>query len=101
MQSDHDRLVAVTPPKYEASAIVGKAKANTSRAIRQRFPEIEKFYWRNEFRSVGVLLVHRRHQRSGRHALRRIPGRWTPDSSSSNGTSGSDPQCHGREPVGI
>ncbi len=45
--------MAVIPPKYAVSAIVGKIKANTSREIRQRVPWIKKVYWRNEFWSVG------------------------------------------------
>jgi putative transposase len=53
IQSDHVHLVAVIPPKHAVSAVVGKIKANTSREIRQRFPEIKKVYWRNEFWSVG------------------------------------------------
>ncbi|MBI2002946.1 MAG: IS200/IS605 family transposase [candidate division NC10 bacterium] len=53
VQSDHVHLVAVIPPKYAVSAVVGTIKANTSREIRQRFPEIKKGYWRNEFWSVG------------------------------------------------
>ena len=53
IQVDHVHLVAVIPPKYAVSAIVGKIKANTSRDIRQRFPWIKKVYWRNEFWSVG------------------------------------------------
>ncbi len=53
IQVDQVHLVAVIPPKYAVSAIVGKIKANTSREIRQRFPAIKKVYWRNEFWSVG------------------------------------------------
>ena len=53
IQVDHVHLVAVIPPKYAVSAIVGKIKANTSREIRQRFPGIKKVYWRNEFWSPG------------------------------------------------
>jgi putative transposase len=53
IQVDHVHLVAVIPPKYAVSAIVGKIKANTSREIRQRFPAIKKVYWRNEFWSGG------------------------------------------------
>lgn len=37
-------LVAVIPPKYTVSAIVGKLKANTSREIHQRFPWVKKRY---------------------------------------------------------
>ena len=47
-------VVAIVPPKYAVSNIVGQIKANTSRAIRQRFPHVKEAYWRNEFRSVGV-----------------------------------------------
>jgi REP-associated tyrosine transposase len=53
IQLDHVLLVAVIPPKDAVSAVVGKIKANTSREIRQRFPEIKKVYWRHEFWSVG------------------------------------------------
>ena len=53
IQSDHVHLVAVIPPKDAVSAVVGTIKAKTSREIRQRFPEIKKVYWRNEFWSVG------------------------------------------------
>jgi putative transposase len=53
IQLDYVHLVAVIPPKYAVSAVVGKIKANTSREIRQRFPEIKKVYWRHEFWSVG------------------------------------------------
>jgi len=45
--------VSGIPPKDAVSAIVGKIKANTSREIRHRFPEIQKVYWRNEFWSPG------------------------------------------------
>ncbi len=53
IQVDHVHLVAVIPPKYAVSALGAKIKANTSREIRQRFPEIKKVYWRHEFWSVG------------------------------------------------
>ena len=53
IQIDHVHVIAVIPPKYAVSAIVGKIKANTSREIRQRFPEIKKVYWRHEFWSPG------------------------------------------------
>ena len=54
VQVDHVHVVAVIPPKYAVSAIVGKIKANTSREIRQRFPGGKKLYWRNEFWAEGV-----------------------------------------------
>ncbi len=53
IQVDHVHVIAVIPPKYAVSAIVGKIKANTSWEIRQRFPEIKKVYWRHEFWSPG------------------------------------------------
>ncbi len=53
IQADHVHLVAVIPPKYAVSAVVGKIKANASREIRQRFPAVTKVYWRNEFWSIG------------------------------------------------
>ena len=53
IQRDHIHLVAIIPPRYSVSSIVGKIKANTSRKIRKEFPEIKKIYWRNEFWSPG------------------------------------------------
>jgi putative transposase len=53
IQGDQVHRVAVIPPKYAVSAIVGKIKANTSREIRHRFPWVKKRYWRNEFWSEG------------------------------------------------
>ena len=53
LQGDHLHLVIVIPPKYAVSAIVGTIKANTSRALRQRFPWIKQIDWRNAFWSVG------------------------------------------------
>jgi putative transposase len=53
IQVDHVHLIIVIPPKYSVSAIVGKIKANTSRAICKEFDWIKKIYWRNEFWSPG------------------------------------------------
>ena len=53
IQEDHVHMIIVIPPKYAVSAIVGKIKANTSRAIRKQFDWIKKIYWRNEFWSPG------------------------------------------------
>lgn len=53
IQLDHVHLIIVIPPKYAVSAIVGKIKANTSRAIRKEFEWIKKIYWQNEFWSPG------------------------------------------------
>ena len=55
IQVDHVHLVAVIPPTFAVSAIVGKIKANTSREIRQHFPWVKKLYWRNEFWSEGFV----------------------------------------------
>ena len=38
-KGDDGHLVAVIPPTYAVSAIVGKVKANASRAIHERFPK--------------------------------------------------------------
>ena len=53
IQVDQIHLVIVIPPKYAVSAMVGKIKAHTSRAMRQRFPWIKKIDWRNALWSVG------------------------------------------------
>jgi putative transposase len=53
IQLDPGHLVAVIPPNYAVAAVVGKIKANTSREIRQRFPEITKGSWRHACWSVG------------------------------------------------
>ena len=53
IRPDHLHRVVVIRAKDAVSAIVGKIKANTSREIRHRFPEIKKVYWRHEFWSVG------------------------------------------------
>jgi len=37
MQVDHVHLIIVIPPKFAASAEVGKTNANTRRAIRKHF----------------------------------------------------------------
>ena len=53
IQTDHVHLVAIIPPRYAVSDIVGKIKSNTSREVRQRFEWVKKMYWRNEFWSPG------------------------------------------------
>jgi len=53
VQADHVHVVAVIPPKYAVSMIVGKIKANTSREIRQRFEPVRRIYRRNVFWSPG------------------------------------------------
>ena len=38
-------MVLVIPPKYAVSSIVGKMKANLSRQLRLRYPELKRTYW--------------------------------------------------------
>src|SRR3989339_1194896 len=44
IQDDHVHLVAIIPPKYSVSSIVGKIKANTSREVRSHFAWVKKVY---------------------------------------------------------
>jgi putative transposase len=53
IQADHVHLVMVIPPKYAVSDIVGKIKANTSRALRKQFPWLQKVYWKEVVWSPG------------------------------------------------
>ena len=53
IKKDHIHLVAIIPPRYSISGIVGKIKAKTSREIRQNFEWIKKIYCRKEFWSPG------------------------------------------------
>ncbi|WP_447971879.1 IS200/IS605 family transposase [Nitrospira sp. M1] len=45
VQVDHIHVVLVIPPKYAVSSIVGKVKANVSRQLRLRYPELKRTYW--------------------------------------------------------
>ncbi|WP_447969850.1 IS200/IS605 family transposase [Nitrospira sp. M1] len=45
VQVDHIHVVLVIPPKYAVSSIVGKMKANVSRQLRLRYPELKRTYW--------------------------------------------------------
>ena len=45
VQVDHIHVVLVIPPKYAVSSIVGKMKANLSRQLRLRYPELKRTYW--------------------------------------------------------
>ena len=53
VQIDHVHVVMIVPPKYSVSSMVGKIKANSSRAIRKQFPWLKRIYWRQEFWSPG------------------------------------------------
>ena len=45
IQVDHIHVVLVIPPKYAVSVIVGKMKANLSRQLRLRYPELKRTFW--------------------------------------------------------
>jgi putative transposase len=45
VQIDHIPIVMVLPPKYAVSSIVGKMKANLSRHLRLRYPDLKRTYW--------------------------------------------------------
>ncbi len=45
VQVDHIHVVLVIPPKSAVSSIVGKMKANLSRQLRLRYPELKQTYW--------------------------------------------------------
>ena len=45
VQIDHIHMVLVIPQKYAVSSIVGKMKANVSRQLRLRYPELKRTYW--------------------------------------------------------
>ncbi len=45
VQVDHIHVVLVIPPKYAVLSIVGKMKANLSRELRLRYPELKQTYW--------------------------------------------------------
>ncbi len=45
VQVDHMHVVLVIPRKYAVSSIVGMIKANLSRQLRLRYPELKRTYW--------------------------------------------------------
>ncbi len=45
VQINHIHMVVVIPPKYAVSSIVGKMKANLSRQLGLRYPELKRTYW--------------------------------------------------------
>ena len=53
VQIDHIHVVLVIPPKYAVSSIVGKMKANLSRQLRLRYPELKQRYWGGVLWSPG------------------------------------------------
>jgi len=56
VQVDHIHVVMVIPPKYAGSSIVGKMKANLSRQLRLRYPELKGMYWGAVLWSPGFFL---------------------------------------------
>ena len=53
VQVEHVHVVLVIPPKYAVSSLVGKMKANLSRQLRLRYPELKKTYWGSVLCSPG------------------------------------------------
>jgi len=44
-QVDHVHLVLSFPPKYSIAQVVQLLKANTGRALKEKFPYLKKRYW--------------------------------------------------------
>ena len=54
VQPDHIHIVTSFPPKYSIAKIVGVMKSNTGRALRDKFPFLQKrYYGRGGIWSVG------------------------------------------------
>ena len=53
VQVDHIHVVLVIPPQYAVSSMVGKMKANLSRQLWLRYPELKRTYWGAELWSPG------------------------------------------------
>jgi len=46
METDHLHMVAVIPPKYSASDVIGKLKGKTASLLRTKFPWLKQVYWK-------------------------------------------------------
>ncbi len=46
METDHLHMVAVIPPKYAVSDVIGKLKGQTAKQLRTKFPWLKKVYWK-------------------------------------------------------
>lgn len=46
IQVDHIHIVAVIPPKYAVSDVIGKIKQSTASKMRGKFSWLEKVYWK-------------------------------------------------------
>jgi len=47
-EPDHVHLLIQYPPKVALSKLVNSLKGVSSRHLRRRFPELEKYYWRGK-----------------------------------------------------
>jgi len=45
---DHIHTVMIIPPKYAVSAVVGQLKSQTAGKLREKFPWMDKVYWREK-----------------------------------------------------
>ena len=46
METDHLHMVAVIPPKYAVSDVIGKLKGETASLLRIKFPWLKQVYWK-------------------------------------------------------
>lgn len=57
IQPDHVHVVVSFPPKYSIAQVVGLMKANTGRALREKFEFLRRRYWgRGGIWSVGYFV---------------------------------------------
>jgi putative transposase len=48
IQVDHIHLVAIIPPKYAISDVVGRIKQYTAESLRKKFVFLKKAYWKEQ-----------------------------------------------------
>ncbi|MFB5616913.1 MAG: IS200/IS605 family transposase [Nitrosopumilus sp.] len=48
-EKDHIHLLITYPPKVSVSKLVNSLKGVSSRRLKQEFPEIKQYYWKNQF----------------------------------------------------
>lgn len=46
METDHLHMVAVIPPKYAVSSVIGRLKGKTASLLRAKFPWLKDVYWK-------------------------------------------------------
>ena len=57
MQPDHIHAIMIIPPKYAASAVVGRIKGQSASMLRKKFAWLSKVYWKeNVVWSPGYFL---------------------------------------------